>query len=460
MVSLALFPPPNGGTTLFELNNELVTGTPSSEDVYNFHMQVLGFPPVAIQKESLKPHCHSEHSSKAAFLSHSESVWERSANTWHESGIYGLLEEINRSAEEVPRLLRTLAGCALIAYRWITSFRRSLTPHLTLSTEDLLSEFTQVTNWKECTLRAFAWHPHTNKCALAVVDDSIRIYKSKRPSSGCGQVLSQPGHGPVTSLAWCPQGGFLVSASPMDTCMMVWDVATEISIPLQRVGGGGVSFLAWSPDGHRILATTPSAVFRVWETRTWTCDRWPTLKGRCQTGCWSPDGSCLLFTVQGESVVYLLTFVDTGEGSGASGSSKTATICADLSRATFGDAGDSISVGGEVQSMVWDPSGERLAVLLRGEPCSAPTVAVFKTRIHPVFELLPCGFVQSEDESFPQFISFHPSFAKGALLTVGWSSGQIANIPFYFVKTQSYLPGVSCSPPINCPRPCNLFSEL
>lgn len=42
----------------------------------------------------------------------------------------------------------------------------------------------------------------------------------------------------------------------------VWNVAAEICVPLQRVGGGGVTNLSWSPDGSRLLAATPSALFR------------------------------------------------------------------------------------------------------------------------------------------------------------------------------------------------------
>lgn len=81
------------------------------------------------------------------------------------------------------------------------------------------------------------------------------------------------------------------------------------------------------------------------------------------------------------------------------------------------------SVGGEIQSLAWDPRGERLAVLLKGitsllftlmdcglcrhlslsnssqpyfvlsgDPRAAdrsPVIAVFKTRVSPIFELLP-----------------------------------------------------------------------
>lgn len=160
---------------------------------------------------------------------------------------------------------------------------------------------------------------------LSVESDELGLLFSfihtHRPSSGCAQVLSHPGHSPVTTIAWSPSGSLLVSASPVDTAMMVgarffflsiflsqvnlimhelyiqytvcfqscsyddmsfrfqllqigsqlyvvlcliqvWNVAAEICVPLQRVGGGGVTNLSWSPDGSRLLAATPSALFR------------------------------------------------------------------------------------------------------------------------------------------------------------------------------------------------------
>ncbi|KAJ0064379.1 hypothetical protein NL108_006394, partial [Boleophthalmus pectinirostris] len=490
MCSLTLFPPPlpSGNTTLCESNNELLSGPNSNETDNN--LLNLYFP-----RDSLKLHSRTESSSKAAFLDHSETLWMRSASAWRDGGITGLLNEISNSDTEVPKWLAMSSRCVLALLRRIASFHGSLFPHVTLSSEDMIAEFSQVLNWPDCVVRAFAWHPHTDKFAVALLDDSIKIYNPKsattptlkhrlqrsvaavtwkplcasalavachscilvwhvdpcslstRPSSGCAQVLSHPGHSPVTSIAWSPSGSLLVSASPMDTAMLVganlllfysrvtehtgvdclhcqvWDVAAESCVPLQRVGGGGVTFLSWSPDGSHVLASTPVALFRVWETRMWTCERWPCLKGRCQTGCWSPDGSRLLFSVQGESVIYVLTFT---ASPGLSSNSpvtgpQTATVVADLSETTFNTQDGDIIVGGEIQCLAWDSKGERLAVLLKGTVRAADRpamIAVFKTRTSPIFELLPCGFVQGEPGAEPRLIQFHPNFQHGALLTV------------------------------------------
>uniref|UniRef100_A0A673APM4 Aladin seven-bladed propeller domain-containing protein n=1 Tax=Sphaeramia orbicularis TaxID=375764 RepID=A0A673APM4_9TELE len=478
MCSLALFPPPlpSGHTTLCESNNELLSGA-SSEDhrLIQVSQNKLGI--------------------NTAFLDHSETLWMRSAAAWRDGGFTGLLNEITNShTEDIFQILKI--WCTLALLQWVSSFHGSLFPHLTLSSEDMIAEFSQVLNWPDCVVRAFAWHPHTDKFAVALLDDSIKIYNPKsattptlkhrlqrsvaavqwkplcasalavacqncllvwhvdpcslstRPSSGCAQVLSHPGHSPVTSIAWSPSGSLLVSASPMDTAMMVWDVAAENCVPLQRVGGGGVTFLSWSPDGSHVLASTPSLLFRVWETRMWTCERWPCVKGRCQSGCWSPDGSRLLFTVQGETVIYALTFTD------APGKVYTAAaVVADLSETTFNTQDGDITVGGEIQSLAWDPKGERLAVLLKGlvQSDRPPVIAVFKTRTSPIFELLPCGFVQGEPGAEPRLMQFHPNFQHGALLTVCWSTGRITHVPFYFLSAGVPHFGLNGSPSL--PRP-------
>ncbi|KAM9367123.1 aladin [Phaethornis superciliosus] len=318
---------------------------------------------------------------------------------------------------------------------------------------------------------AMAWKPLCASILAVACQSCVLVWHldptslSTRPSSGCAQVLSHPGHSPVTTLAWAPSGDRLLSASPMDTAMLVWDVSTENCVQLQWFGGGGVTFLSWSPDGSKVLAASPSAVFRVWEAQMWTCERWPTIKGRCQSGCWSPDGSRLLFSVLGEALIFSLSFSEyRGELQGQVGGSKRASIVADLSETSFETPHGEERIGGEVHSMVWDPTGERLAVIIRGHPNtpgSQVVVAVFRTRNSPIFELLPCGFLRGEEGAQPQLIAFHPSFKKGALLTVCWSTGKITHIPFFFISghVPSATPDVTVLPSASV-REQPLFSEL
>ncbi|XP_054033301.1 aladin [Dryobates pubescens] len=514
MCSLALFPPPPppGDITLYEFNNVLACGRLHEQLPLALQSQLSQLPTPTLPKESLKAPSR-EHSTRAAFSQHQESLWKRCLSAWRELGICGVLQELAGAQEEGPRCLLAASRCLLAACRLLAWLHSSLLPALSLTTEELITEFSQAVDWAGCPIRAFAWHPHTNKFAVALLDDSIRVHNScsatipslkhrlqrqvaalawkplgasllavgcqscvllwhldptslsTRPSSGCAQVLSYPGHCPVTSLAWAPSGQLLLSASPVDTALLVWDVSRESCVQLQWFGGGGVSYLAWSPDGSKVLAATPSAVFRVWEAQTWTCERWPTLSGRCQTGCWSPDGSRLLFSVLGEALIYSLSFSEyRGEMQGQVGGSKTASIVADVSLTTFETPYGEERVGGQVQAMVWDPTGQRLAAIIRGPPGAAgsqATVAVFRTRNSPVLELLPCGFLRGEPGAEPQLLSFHPSFPQGALLTVCWSTGRVSHVPFFFSPAQGPCASPGRSPvPGARAREQPLFCEL
>ncbi|KAF4010192.1 hypothetical protein G4228_001495 [Cervus hanglu yarkandensis] len=427
MCSLGLFPPPppRGQITLYEHNNELVTGSSCESPPPDFRGQWINLPVLNLTKDPLKTPGRLDHGTRTAFIHHREQVWKRCINIWRDVGLFGVLNEIANSEEEVFEWVKTASSWALALCRWASSLHGSLFPHLSLRSEDLIAEFAQVTNWSSCCLRVFAWHPHTNKFAVALLDDSVRVYNanstivpslkhrlqrnvaalawkplsasvlavacqsciliwtldptslSTRPSSGCAQVLSHPGHAPVTSLAWAPSGGRLLSASPVDAAIL--------------------------------------------------------------TGCWSPSGNRLLFTVLGEPLIYSLSFPERCEGKGYVGGAKSATIVADLSETTVQTPDGEERLGGEAHSMVWDPSGERLAVLMKGNPRvqnGKPVILLFRTRNSPVFELLPCGIIQGEPGAQAQLITFHPSFNKGALLSVCWSTGRITHIPLYFVNAQ------------------------
>ena len=56
--------------------------------------------------------------------------------------------------------------------------------------------------------------------------------------------------------------------------------------------------LAWSSSysvlnrGLSVLAATPSTVFRIWETRTWTHETWNVLKGELTVPCRNLSSRC------------------------------------------------------------------------------------------------------------------------------------------------------------------------
>ncbi|NXL17984.1 AAAS protein, partial [Setophaga kirtlandii] len=291
----------------------------------------------------------------------------------------------------------------------------------------MISAFSQAVDWAGCTVRAFAWHPHTNKFAVALLDDSIRVYNS---SSATVPSLKHRLQRNVAAMAWKPLCASILAVA-CQSCVLVWHLdPTSLST-------------------------------RVWEAQMWTCERWPTIRGRCQTGCWSPDGSRLLFAVLGESVIYSLSFSEyRGEMQGQVGGSKTASIVADLSETTFETLYGEERIGGEVHSMVWDPTGERLAVIIRGQP-QFPVICCFPPH-HPPCPPPHSGFVRGERGARPQLISFHPCFPQGALLTVCWSSGRISHVPFFFVSALEPRgsPRRSPAPVLGSVREQPLFSEL
>jgi len=469
-----------------ERNGELVAAQAKEAELLNkSHLQNYDYPQVNVSHDLLKPSITRE-SARSAFLEHDDTMRQRLLHAWYEHGVSGVLEELSQVNEKEKALwVSNLASRLLAVVRFTSSLHGWFFPHLAMSNEDLIAEFSPSVNWKESAVRQFAWHPHTAKFALALHDDSVRVYTAKkldivpilkhrlqkgvadlawkplsasvlavacqscvliwhvdpmslatRPSTSSVQVLSQNGHSPVTSVAWCPQGGVLISASPADTAMMVWDVALETCIPLRRFGGGGVSLLRWSPEGSKLFAACPSPVFRVWECRQWSCEKWTNLLSRCKAACWSPDGSALLFATASEPIIYSLTFTASPSHSQpAIGGSKVAITSADLSELEVETQDGPVRVGGLIQSLAWDPSGERLAVQFKSG--STDLIALFQTRLHPILELVSCGYVRGLPCEVPYSVSFQPNFNQGALLTVVWSSGRIAFIPLYFLRRQA-----------------------
>jgi len=201
---------------------------------------------------------------------------------------------------------------------------------------------------------------------------------------------------------------------------------------VQRVGSD-LSFVDWSPCGQRLISTTQSGIFRIWETKTWDCTKWADLNGQCTNSCWSSDGSHLLFTVQNEPYIYATQFfnnkndntIDIGGSGVAMKCTNLSSFASDIEVENSDDNSD-ISI----KQMAWNPTNARLAVII--EIDGKRKIALYHTQVKPQLQLVPCGYINGEIDEEALQIEFLHGFENGALLVVYWSSGHISLIPLYF----------------------------
>lgn len=458
--SLLNVPDPGVDPTECEVSGFLSTSLPPS-----LSRKFLSYPDCSanLTKDNIRPATSKGSLAASAFLPRASEVDSKSGlakmiSMWWEEGVEGLLSMSNSNISR--RLL------ALWRFSW--SFSSSLYPHLRLSNEEMLREYSKSHASPGSPIRCLAWHPHTAKLAIGFSDDTVKVATTdtgaiqpllkyagmkgisciawqpcgssqlavgcqagvlvwtvdaasvvSRPSSSC--VTRLVGHlGPVTDLSWAPDGRLLASCSPADTRLLVWSPASQGVEQLQRVGGGGVSIVRWSPNWLHVFCATPGTTFRVWETDAWSCQRWTVgdKDGRVSSAVWSPDGLQLLFATSTEPVLYSMSFQLGAEA---------AIPVMDLTTVTLAN-GD--VAGGLVNDMQWEPTGQRLAVsfkdtdyilILRSRPGSLPG------------RLSPVGWVKGRSGEHPSSFQFQASpVSVGAILTVAWSSGRLQHIPLVF----------------------------
>jgi len=286
-----------------------------------------------------------------------------------------------------------------------------------------------------------------------------------RPSAGCVSHLQSAGHSPVTAISWHVNGSLLLSCSASDSSLILWNTASETKVPLRRMGAG-FHLVLWSPNPELIFSATTSTAFRIWYTsKKWTSERWNVLGGYVNTACWSPDGTTLLFTTTTDPKIFCLKFmpnVQGGEGTESSTpsdgtsipdeptwhSSGAAVPVMDLTSVSFNcEDGEEISTGGLVQTMKWDPTGERVVVSFKSQKTEtglddhityedSGLLCVFSCNVTPSnIVLAPLGFIRGDIDEIPITFEFAKHFKLGALLTIAWSSGRIQHLPMFFTTT-------------------------
>ncbi|XP_065665904.1 aladin isoform X2 [Hydra vulgaris] len=471
MATLSDFQPPsNLNPTVCERNSMLLNDLSYAPDYRRIELKNI------YQKKNLA--CF-ETSQKQPFLFADKSLVETVRSAWESDGINGVLDavyQINEAPVFAKNLVLTFQKC-LQSFK---IFKEQIFPVL----KD------QLVNNKSI----LACHPHIGRLAIVINDDTIKVLTTNklddsgillkdkriteitclswRPKSSLSiavgskkgilvwfldpsNTVIRPGSNTtkllyvddmtaeVSSVSWCPDGKLLACSCKGFTSIWIWDVVIERSTSIQRVGNG-ISYLHWSHCGNKLFAADQSKMFRVWETKTWSCEKWGDLNGTCTNACWSSCGSFLLFTVANEPFIYYLHFYknSTNKEDSVLGSG-VALKCADLSSYCWSDECFKPRLGGLISHMAWDPTDSRLAVSFKGDASTdSPYIAIFHTKISPVLQLIPCGFVNGEVEETPLMFDFVRGYDKGALLSVYWSSETLSLIPFFYNSTLTLSPAI------------------
>ncbi|XP_003748564.1 aladin [Galendromus occidentalis] len=390
-------------------------------------------------------------------------LWE----SYSEHGVYGLLDHISGVQTQPLRVLALPARCALNSYHFaghVFAFLRGLVfPQLQLSTDEICSKYSEVSMWSSGFVRAMAWHPGTKKLAIALRNDSVILYSKNcatsselrhpkqkavtsvafRPFSGSqiavggelGLVLWNipaaitvktptmhsasvllPGR-LISSLAWHPDGNVLAACSARFGDIVMISPATGEIVALTTFSFlPSAHLLRWSRDGYRIFAPSPNGGFSIWEGN-------PVWDAQCYASqvvtaaCWSYDGCHLLYTVAGKAVVYHVSLNPVGEPMAA----------VPQPRPIIKLEGHPEKVSGEASLMEWDPHSQRLAIAFKA---NTRLIAVFKTKIKPLFDLQPLGYIRGP--AIPEAMKFCEEHDEGALLSVCWSNGHVQHIKMHF----------------------------
>ncbi|KAI9019778.1 hypothetical protein DFJ74DRAFT_674363 [Hyaloraphidium curvatum] len=294
----------------------------------------------------------------------------------------------------------------------------------------------------------------TISSALAADPARQPAQKSSPPSV---RIFVSPAMTILTSLAFSPSGTLLAvggtesQTGPSDA-LCVWDLDIgSYSMVGGGLGGGTAARgLAWSADGLVLVQACTTPVIRIFETKSWT-HKTVRLDSPCVSLAIAPDSRTVLYSTSGWPAIQLIAL----RGAGSTDFKVLEDRGLSLERRIGRRGGKDVVIGGPVKQFAIDPKGERMAVFF--EPVAQSRSGNGATDVAPGSELvllyalrrrtLGLEFAQlgyiladrvdqdpfaSRAPALPSSLAFARQFARGALLSIPWSSGKVSMIPLMF----------------------------
>lgn len=111
-------------------------------------------------------------------------------------------------------------------------------PYSLMSLDEVCVEFSRCPKWNESVIRAFAWHPNYDRCALAVCNDIIYVYDGPNRI----RLLRHNHQRKIVDIAWQPNNKEVLVVATQ-THIIIWRISdTQISKDSSK--GSNITYLA------------------------------------------------------------------------------------------------------------------------------------------------------------------------------------------------------------------------
>lgn len=232
---------------------------PALRPVVNHNLH--NYPRIHVDRGSVIRPCNADQVAADQFIDGPRSGWKRVLHEFWQEGIPYLLRWIsnikvpqnaNSFYIHLTKILQYIAFLLLHLHRVYIYIYGYFFPYSLMPLDEVCDEFSRCPRWSEAVIRAFAWHPNHDRCALAICNDYIHVYQG--PSRI--RVLRHAQQRKITDMAW----------QPSDKTVLV--VATQTHIILWRVGdtcGNHLNILADSSRQSAYLTPGLQLVMRAKE---------------------------------------------------------------------------------------------------------------------------------------------------------------------------------------------------
>lgn len=277
-------------------------------------------------------------------------------------------------------------------------------------------------------IKCLDWAPNSGGILAIGCENGLFLWDAKQNSSCLLDMLQYTPNMSVDCLSWSPDGRLIATASLDGTSVHIWDVTLRKYTRLKTLSLYPIKLIKWSPNGRYLFASTVASPFFIWECQTWRFQKWVSGDGHCVAASWSPNSDCILLAFDRQSAIFPLVMRNTRQTL----AEIDLLTSIDISKTEYNSPDGSISqsVGGVVQEIAWDPTGERLVISF----CDIKSpVALYSVSGQSKLEISPRGFIRGpENAGAAVRLGFCKSYSSGALLSICWSNGQLNFYPMHF----------------------------